>query len=108
MGRKLLKLLREFIDEIPDDKLLGLRIYPGNIYKNQTFRFDLVNIISTVPAIYNVHIQLNSGAKIPTTMHADELEKSNPLSQLYIPGDFSFTPDMIRLMLYATKLPSPL
>lgn len=46
MPNKLVKQLQKLIDDVPDDKLTGLAITPGLIYKKGNFHSSLISVSS--------------------------------------------------------------
>ncbi|RSL47613.1 hypothetical protein CEP54_013304 [Fusarium duplospermum] len=61
MPKSAKKLLAEFIDDIPDDKLLEFSDTPSQIYSQQNFRLDMQG--KTTAGGWNLQIQVNSGAE---------------------------------------------
>ncbi|KAK0612609.1 hypothetical protein B0T17DRAFT_620765 [Bombardia bombarda] len=59
------KRIEEFIDDIPDYKLEGLRDTPGTIYCNIDFRVDMQGL-TTGNRDWNLQIQVNKKCSIPS------------------------------------------
>ncbi|KAK7935553.1 hypothetical protein PG985_001048 [Apiospora marii] len=58
------KILINFIDDIPDEKLQGLRLTPGNIWEDDNFRLNMQGL--TAAKEHNLQIQINNGISITT------------------------------------------
>ncbi|KAK8031011.1 hypothetical protein PG990_000745 [Apiospora arundinis] len=56
------KLIVNFIDDIPDEKLEGFRLVPGNLYHDNNFRLNMQGM--TVTGEYNLQIQINYECEI--------------------------------------------
>ncbi|KAH7305447.1 hypothetical protein B0I35DRAFT_443806 [Stachybotrys elegans] len=61
MARNKKKLLRDFIDEIPDSKLQGLPNSQTTLYRDQNFRLDMQGMTSS--GQWNLQIQVNNRPK---------------------------------------------
>ncbi|KAK4118878.1 hypothetical protein N657DRAFT_637728 [Parathielavia appendiculata] len=61
MGRNKKKILRDFIDNIPDHKLENFSDGPGTIHKDIDLRLDMQGITNNDE--WNLQIQVNYGCK---------------------------------------------
>ncbi|RDW61202.1 uncharacterized protein DSM5745_10700 [Aspergillus mulundensis] len=64
MGRGKKKVLSDFIDSIPDEKLEGFPDSPSTLYHDLDFRFDMQGITSNDE--WNLQIQVNFKPKTPS------------------------------------------
>lgn len=83
--------LFDFIDKIPEGKLMGFRNSTGLVYSDRDFRLDMQGL-TTSDKSYNLQIQANKGTKITT------LKKVAPktVSHVIVPADAEWTADELR------------
>lgn len=91
MGKGSIKLLGEFIDGIPDEKLQYFSDTPGLIYKERNFRLDMQG--KTTSGGWNLQIQVNRGA---TTKNLRAIAPKTIAGPVIITLETYMTPDEIR------------
>ncbi|KAK8012489.1 hypothetical protein PG991_009864 [Apiospora marii] len=58
------KILINFIDNIPDEKLQGFKLTPGTLWKDNDFRLNMQGL--TTAGEYNLQIQINAKISVTT------------------------------------------
>ncbi|KAK8136516.1 hypothetical protein PG984_004456 [Apiospora sp. TS-2023a] len=56
------KILINFIDDIPDEKLQGFRLIPGTLFEDKNFRLNMQGLTSA--GEFNLQIQINFGVSV--------------------------------------------
>ncbi|KAI8652736.1 hypothetical protein NCS57_01338600 [Fusarium keratoplasticum] len=91
MPKSVKKLLAEFIEDIPDGKLLEFSDTPGPIYKEQNFRLDLQG--KTTAGGWNLQIQVNREAE---TKRLRALAPKTISGPVLVTLEANMTPEEIR------------
>ncbi|CDM35464.1 hypothetical protein DTO013E5_8051 [Penicillium roqueforti] len=101
MGRKkTAQELVDFINSIPDSKMLGFTHGEHELFKDVNFRLDMQGLTSGRPQYYNLHVQINKG----TTITSLKRETGKSVAKALVPMDGSWSAQKIRGKLIADKL----
>jgi hypothetical protein len=96
---KATKLLKAFINGIPDHVLIGISTNPGKIWADTDFRLDMQGMTSAQQ--HNLQVQINNGTTISTLKKFAPQTVAGPV---LAPSDDSMTPAEIRAQLLAKML----
>jgi hypothetical protein len=100
---KVAKTCKEFIANIPDEKLLYFPS-PGNtMHGDVNFRLDLQNVTHDTPPLYNIQVQINTGCTLTTAKRLKQKDgnRGTTFSKVLVPMDGSWDAATIREALLA-------
>ncbi|KAK7953759.1 hypothetical protein PG996_014651 [Apiospora saccharicola] len=72
------KILINFIEDIPDEKLQGFRLVPGTLHKDNNFRLNMLGL-TTGAGEYNLQIQINNGILISSLKEYASMTVAGPV-----------------------------
>ncbi|KAI4595646.1 hypothetical protein KJ359_006635 [Pestalotiopsis sp. 9143b] len=92
--------IKAFIQDIPDEKLVGFSD-PNptyTVYNDKDFRLDVQNMVAGKPPQFNIQVQINAGTSISTLKKMSKKSKNRgtTVAKALIPSDGSFTAADVR------------